>query len=52
MSNYLIDKLGGNSDSIYTVINLLGMNSKNLPRNFEGFNPHSSIEQIIDAGIF
>jgi hypothetical protein len=51
MSNYLIDKLGGNSDSIYTVINLLGMNSKNLPRNFEGFNPHSSIEQIIDAEI-
>jgi len=51
MSNYLIDKLGNNSDSIYTVINLLNIGCKNLPQGFEWFNPHSSIEQIVKAGV-
>ena len=51
MSNYLIDKLGGNADSIYTVINLLDIGCKNLPQGFEWLNPHSSIEQIVKAGV-
>jgi hypothetical protein len=51
MSNYLIDKLGNNSDSIYTMINLFNIDSKNLPISFEGFNPHSSVEQITNACI-
>jgi len=51
MSNYLIDKLGDNSDSIYTVINLLNIGCKNLPKGHEWINPHSSIEQIVKAGI-
>jgi hypothetical protein len=48
MSQYLVDKLGGNSDSIYTAINYLGTDGKNIPEH--GFNPHSNIKQIIDAG--
>lgn len=51
MSNYLIDKLGGNADSIYTVINLLDIGCKNLPLGSEWLNPHSSIEQIVKAGV-
>ena len=51
MSHYLIEKLGANSDSIYTMINLLNIGSKNLPERFYGFNPHSSVEQIVKAGI-
>jgi hypothetical protein len=51
MSHYLIEKLGADSDSIYTMINLLNIGSKNLPERFYGFNPHSSVEQIVKAGI-
>jgi len=51
MSNYLIDKLGENSDSMYTLINLLGINGKNLPEGFSAFNPHARVDQIINAGI-
>lgn len=51
MSNYLIDQLGEDSDSIHTLINLLYIPSKNLRAGLQGFNPHSKIEQIINAGI-
>lgn len=51
MSNYLRDKLGGNSDSIYTVIHLLRMGGKNLPQGFELLSPHSTVEQIVNAGV-
>jgi hypothetical protein len=51
MSNYLIDKFGGDSDSIYTAITLLKMDSKNLPLYAQGLNPHSTVEQIIKLGV-
>jgi hypothetical protein len=51
MSNYLIDKLGGDQGATYTMINLLNMSGKNLPEGLEGFNPHSSIAHIIESGI-
>jgi hypothetical protein len=51
MSNYLIDKLGNNVDSIYTVINFLNIPSKGLPLGFEWVNPHSSIEQLIKTTV-
>jgi hypothetical protein len=52
MSNYLIDKLGANFDSIYTAIVFLDINCKNLPSGFVSVNPHSSIEQAVKAGVF
>jgi hypothetical protein len=51
MSNYLIDKVGKKEDSIYTLINLLNLPGVNLPLGLEGFNPHSTVSQIVDAGI-
>lgn len=51
MSNYLIDKLGGNKDSTYTLINLLRIESKNMPFGLSGMNPHSTVAQIIQAGV-
>lgn len=51
MSNYLIDQLGSDSDSIYTAITLLGIDSKNLPLYFQWLNPHSTIEQLVKTGI-
>ena len=51
MSNYLRDQLGANEGSIYTVINLLEMQGKNLPQGLEMLNPHSNTVQIVDAGI-
>jgi Sulfotransferase family len=51
LSNYLVDKLGFNSDSIYTSISLLKMSGKNLPLFFEGLNPHTTVKQIIKVGV-
>jgi hypothetical protein len=51
MSNYLIDKLGNNSDSIYTAISFIDIQGKNLLVGLESLNPHVSVKQIVQASL-
>jgi hypothetical protein len=51
MSNYLINVFENDTSNIYTAINFLDIGSQNLPIGYYEFNPHASLEQIVNLGI-